>query len=741
MAQDPRYIPAFSIEEVLLDRDTGAPLSGGLVYFEHDNQRGVLKPVYQITGTSPNYSYTQLPNPMVLSSIGTFEDSLANPVVPYFYPYDASLNQDLYYVRVTSSEDVPQFDRQAVPYLSTGKESDVLSVITNELSNPQFAEVNFDTSTANYVFNFSGVSDQVINITPGWDFIVTCPTTGTLTVSQLKPAGSLNLPTNPGTLLQIASTGLTKLQLRQRLYGSPNLWGNGYIAATFVAKTYSGTSAILKLSYSQSGGAVIDQNIITAELTASGSYESFPGSSAFIPLSSNPDTFPDAYVDIFFDIPLSIQIDITSVMVAYTGQNSIANIEYDQESQARQIDHLFNYYEVPLSYKPIPSLMTAWDFLLNPAQFTGTTVTMTTTAQYIWDQTICNSLVGNIAVVRNTVTGGFQATTANAAEAFYQMQYLGGQEAKSFIATDLSVNINAFRTQAGGAVTVKVYICRGSSAATFPTLPTSLGTINAAGEFNLTAANWTVIPRSNLGQASALLPTVNTADYTTLNTLEDVQFTGWEIINSAQIADTDKVAVIVTYSCPTTATVVVTNSIGVMQGSIPTRPAPQSIDEVLSECQYYYEKSYPKAVTAGTASAANSQIVQLDGQMYYNVYQSVGPTQVMDVGMKNSNFSFTFNTVKRTAAPVVTIFSENGAINRVLSRIWRNGTAVVNTDQVISLWNATIGDKGARFLVGTPDNLLYTFNQNTTPVSIVVATLNGYLSYHYVVDARLGIVA
>lgn len=740
MAIDSHYIPAFSIEDVLLDKDTGAPLSGGLVYFEHDNQRGVLKPVYQITGTSPNYTYTQLPNPMTLSSIGTFEDALGNPVIPYFYPYDANLDPDYYYVRVTSSADVPQFDREAVPYISTNDPGEVLSVITNELSNPQFAEVNFDTSTSNYVFNFSAVTDQVINIAPGWDFIVSCPSSGTLTVSQLTPAGSLNLPTNPSTLLQIASTGLSKLQLRQRLYGSPNLWGSGYIAGTFVAKTYSGTPAVLTMYYSQSGGAVIDQEIVTAELDSSGVYAAYPGSSGYIPSSSNPDTFPDAYVDIYFEIPLSIQIDLTSVMIAYTGQTSINNIEYDQESQARQIDHLFNYYEVPLSYKPIPSLMTAWDFPLNPAQFSGTSVTMTTTAQYIWDQTICKSLVGNIAVARNSVTGGFQATTANAAEAYYQMQYMSGREAKSFVGTQLCVNINAYRTQAGGDVTVKVYICRGSSSATFPTLPTSLGTINAAGDFTLTAANWTVIPRSNLGQASAVLPVVNTSDYTTLNDLVDIEFTGWQIVDSAQIANTDKVAVIVTYSCPTTATVVVTNSIGVMQGSIPTRPAPQSFDEVLSECQYYYEKSYATGVTAGTSSAANALTVQMDGQMFYDIYQSVGTVQYMYTGMKAPNFGFQFNTVKRTV-PVVTIFSETGGINTVLSRIWNNGTAVVNTNQNISLWNSTIGEKAARFLVATPDNRLYQNLQSTVPASIVNSMLNGYLSYHFVADARLGIVA
>jgi hypothetical protein len=342
MAIDPHYIPAFSIEDVLLDKDTGAPLSGGKVYFEQDNQRGVLKPVYQITGTSPNYTYTQLPNPMTLSSIGTFEDSLGNPVIPYFFPYDSNFDVEYYYIRVTSSEDVEQFTREAQPYISLQESNEVLSVITNELSNPQFIEVLFDTSSGSYTYNVNGVVDSVINIAPDWDLIVSAPSAGTVTVSQLKPSGSLNILTNPGTLLTISSAGLTKLQLRQRIFGSPNLWGSGYLSASFVAKTYSGTAVSLNMYYTQSSGTVIDQLLVSASLPASGAYGSFPGS-ALIPASNSVGNFPSAYIDVYFEIPLSIQIDITSVMVASTGATSIENIAYDQESLPRQIDHLYHY--------------------------------------------------------------------------------------------------------------------------------------------------------------------------------------------------------------------------------------------------------------------------------------------------------------------------------------------------------------------------------------------------------------
>lgn len=338
MAIDSHYIPAFSIEDVLLDKDTGAPLTGGLVYFEQDNQRGVLKPIYQITGTSPDYSYIQLPNPMILSSIGTFEDSLGNPVIPYFFPYDDQGNIEYYYVRVESSAGVPQFDREAVPYVAVESNAEVLSVISNELSNPQFIETVFQGT---HIYNFSAVTQQVVNIAPDWDIIVTCPTTGTVTITQTTPSGSLNIPTNPGTILTISSAGITALQLRQRIFGSPNLWGSGFLSSTFVAKTYSGTAVTLNMFYSQSNGTVVDQLLLSASLPASGAYQIFNGSFQ-IPASNSTDTYPNAYVDIYFDIPLSVQIDITSVMVAFTGNTPISNIVYDQESYPRQIDHLYH---------------------------------------------------------------------------------------------------------------------------------------------------------------------------------------------------------------------------------------------------------------------------------------------------------------------------------------------------------------------------------------------------------------
>lgn len=359
MTIDTNFIPAFSIETVILDKDTGAPLSGGQVYFEQDNNRGVLKPVYQITGTSPNYTFTQqLPNPMTLSAIGTFQDSLGNPVVPYFFPFDSNFDPELYFVRVESEGAVPQFTREAVPYVNEGSSGGTTSAFENEISNPQFAEVLFDTEPANYVYNFNAASMEVVTIAPDWDLVVSSAAAATVTVSQTRPVGSLNIETDPGTLLNITSAGVSRLRLRQRFYGSPNLWGGNYLAGSFLAKTFDGTSVTITMYYSQSNGSLktVPQVITTGTLNGDGNYDVHPGS-VLIPSSNSTENFPDAYVDIEFDLPLSVNIEISSIMLAFTADTSVSDIVYDQESLNRQIDHLYHY-----AY-PIVPIGTVIDFM------------------------------------------------------------------------------------------------------------------------------------------------------------------------------------------------------------------------------------------------------------------------------------------------------------------------------------------------------------------------------------------
>ena len=720
MAISPLYIPAFSIEDVILDKDTGAPLAGGQVYFEEDNQRGILKPVYQITGTSPDYTYTQLPNPMTLSSIGTFEDSLGNPVVPYFYPYDANGDVDLYYIIVTSAGGVPQFDREAVPYVAAQGSTEILSVITNELSNPQFAQVLFDTNDATYTYNFSGVTNQVVPLAPDWDLIVTCPTTGTVTVSQLTPTGSLNLLSNPGTLLNITSAGLTLLQLRQRIFGSPNLWGLGFISASFIAKTYSGTAVTLNLSYSQSNGTVINQLLVSAILPASGNYEAFPGS-VFIPLSTNPDTFPNAYIDIYFDLPLNIQMDITSVMVASTGATSIADISYDQTSYERQVDQLFHYYFPQLSYKPIPSYLVGWDFPLNPCQKFGYLAGLApvssgaSAAYYLADQTILYQTVNS----NFTMTQNFNGLniTANAPSTMAIIQYLSGQQAVEILTQKLAVALKALATTPALIGTVNIYW---TNNAAVPVLPLSVVTaVNNATTAPTTTitSGWAAVPRGNLSNAKFVLGT----------SFQEFMLNGFDARAVAGITAALNVAIVISFNTIAAGQTITLNYCSLNGGDIATRPAPQSFDQVLFQCQHYYEKSYASSVPVGTATAVN-QLIRPQ-----TVYPRDNSSSSIARNVVASSFDIEYKNVKR-AVPTFTLYSPSSGTGSAVVAIIANGNSpAANSAATASTsWTPNIGTKSACYV-----------RNNGTGLVAVTATdsgLEGYITFQYEADARLGVV-
>jgi len=612
MAIDPKYIPAYSIETVILDKDTGAPLSGGEVLFEVADQPGTLKYVYQVTNTSGTYTYTQLPNPMTLSAIGTFEDDLGNPVIPYFYPYTNRDNpedgqeEELYSVTVTSSGGVEQFVRNPQPYVSSDLDpSDTAVDYTNELENPQFADILFDGAGTTYSFTDAALVET--EIAPGWIMVVSSTGTGTVTLTQVAPVGSLNIPTNPATMLTITSSvNITLLYILQRKYGSPNLFGSGYISGTLVGDTSTGT-AVLEMNYRQSGSLSTVTPIMTNEqATLTTSFDTYYGN-ALMPASISADTYPDAYIDIYLVIPVETTVTITSIQVVSTGAVSVDEAPYAQDSLERQTDFLFNYYQPELNFKAIPSLLTGWDFPLNPRQL-GTVSPVTSTAAYKMDQTIMKSITANFVLTQSSATGGITLVNDTASAAVLLLQYLSGAEAKKILGTSLSCNIESWSSASN--VTARVYMYRGNSSAVIPTLPNLIGSLANTGVFtkNDTAGqgeNWTIIARGNLGQASGTVAQVATSSLLSSSDV-DLGFSGWEVTDGTEINNTDKYAIIVTYQIPTVSTTLQIQSISVVPGDIPTRPAPMTLQETLDDCQYYYRSSFYPGTTPAAGQALNN---------------------------------------------------------------------------------------------------------------------------------------
>ena len=361
---------------------------------------------------------------------------------------------------------------------------------------------------------------------------------------------------------------------------------------------------------------------------------------------------------------------------------------------------------------------------MNPGQF-GNSGNIAGTPAYILDQTIAaRGSSGNVAFAKSTFSGGLQFTTAGTIDGFYILQYLSGAEAKKIVGSKLSVNVFGYKGTVGSDVTMRVYLYRGSSAATIPTLPTTLGTLAASGAFTLTAANWTAIPRGGLDVATATLNTIDTAtsNWSDINdAANDYGFSQWEMTNDTQIGDTDKFAIVVSFGYITAATVITINSISVVPGEIPCRPGLQSASEALRDCRYYYEKSYVNATTPGTVT--DTGVVMVPAPLKY----TGGGNNAL------TYHSFPVKYESKRTAPTLTFYSPQSAtIDRVRISGWAAGAYTSPQDLAISNWTETSKTVDSAWLSADASSSLVTFAE--------ADSVEGLLLYHYIADARLGIV-
>jgi hypothetical protein len=727
MALDAQYFVTSDLDTYFVDKDSGLPLAGGFLTFYRDVARNTPKTVYQLTGAPPNYSYVALPNPVQLSSVGTVQDSGGDNVVIYYFPYDDEGNLDLYYVTCTDSMGVPQFTREAWPNVGGGSTPIGASgIVQNQIANPQFSQV-FINDNQSTVYTVSGASNQVFAFAPDWDFVISG--TGSVTVQQIPISGNQNIVTSPPYVLDVAlSPGITVCNLRQRFNVNSGLWASTatesiFLSGTLIAENQnSGSSGIQMFYDASSGGSPII--IVDASFDNSGYQLIMDGTTEALPLSTDTNIGDNGYVDIYLSFLLNSHVRISSIQVApVTNPIGITLLSYDNNSSNREQAYMGDYYIPRLNSRPAASLLTAWDFPLNPFQFAASG-NLTNSAAYICDQTIgFAGSSGNVAFSQDTVTNGLALTTAGSNDAFYLMQYLSGPQAQKLLGTPLSVNVFGYVTSMSNAVTMSVYLFRGSSSATIPTLPTSIGTLATNGVFTLTAADWDEIPQSGLPTSQATLPTVST-DSDINNLDNDMGFTGWQIVDNTDISDTQYFAIVVTFAYIDTDTDITINSISLIQSDIPARPAPKSLSEVLIDCQYYYEKSYDIAAYAGAITNNGILYKIMVATLAGGVYGAVP-----------LNFSIIYNTRKRI--PInPTVYAKDGTVGDVFVQVFHATSLANSGDSAITAWTQTCsGETQALFQpVDLSSAILGPSGGQYT------ASANAGIYFHFVADARLGIV-
>lgn len=212
MSLDPRFIPLYDIQQYLVDKDTGFPLANGVLTFYRDIDRNALKDIYQISGSPPNYVYTQLPNPLTLSSVGTPINNTNQDIVIYAFPYDGDQitstgEVDLYYLTVYSEDNVLQFTREGLPNVASGGISDVSLV--NYVPNGQFLIHQNIPPTPSTILG--QVTQSITYLTQGgWTFERNSGSTDTDIVNFVPYDAAISDPTgSPKYAININTTGYT----------------------------------------------------------------------------------------------------------------------------------------------------------------------------------------------------------------------------------------------------------------------------------------------------------------------------------------------------------------------------------------------------------------------------------------------------------------------------------------------------------------------------------------------------
>lgn len=277
---DSRYILMQDLQEYFVDKDTGLPLSAGRITFYSDINRTVLKNIYQLTGSPPNYTYAPLPNPLILSAVGTPQDASGNDVAVYYFPFDINGNVELYYITAESAGLVSQFTREAWPNLEETSAS--AEDVKNYVENGQFLiHTNIpetSTSSAGQV-----TSPITILAQGGWSFERPMGSSATDFVTFSRFASPVNFPSaNPRYACRINTTipnaGDTFKDLRLK-FNDVNKFASEDQEYTwsFAGQTNSGTSTVVSIeivkNYGTGGSAQTITNVGTITIPAS--YEIF----------------------------------------------------------------------------------------------------------------------------------------------------------------------------------------------------------------------------------------------------------------------------------------------------------------------------------------------------------------------------------------------------------------------------------------------------------------------------------
>lgn len=563
---------------------------------------------------------------------------------------------------------------------------------SNQVTNPQFSLINFSSP-----LTVTGTNPDPIEIAPGW--VLNAGGTGTVIVSQVALNNANTNPSNAPYAIRLQLNGWTadSVKLVQRFQQNGMLWASKTVSSSVTARL-DGSPQNISAELFDSNNALLGSVLSSTAINES--WNEFTGYSE-IPATTNTDNPPSAYIEYRLSLPSNIDIYLTSFQLVV--QELPLEPTFEQDSIERQVDHTFHYYRESLIIRPKDSILTGWDFRLNPWQFYARPLTtISSVGGYIADQTVLIAEVASSLQTSGSNTpaegGSFVVKALNGVTQgrFALIQYIDPATCRPALVQTLSALVKArIVTTHGSQVGVKVKLL---SSTTTPATVNQVTGWDADGPIFNPAIWDTSLPLNN--------PTRILTGNVVANLSDPLAFDRILPMAASSFAS-QTLALVVYTTAPMDNTLssedyISFQSISLAPNEFAIETNPKTFDETLRECQYYYQKSFLTDTLPATNVGLNT------GE--YRWYQIVS---LLSAG---TSPSIRFEPSMR-AIPVMTLYNPAAANNQIrditISANWSSSVATTN-----------LNAKG--FIAsGTTAN---------TSVATHVAAV------HWTADARMGIV-
>ncbi len=468
---------------------------------------------------------------------------------------------------------------------------------SNLITNPQFALVNFTSP-----YTLTNVSNpDPIEVAPGW--VLVLPGTGSVTINRVALNSNNTNPSNAPYALRLTLTGWDNsgVYLRQRFQENGMLWANKYVSSTLTARVEGSPRSVNAILVDSSGVTLAEVLSVPAVNESWNEFRDY----GQLPATTNTDIPPNAYVEYRLQLPNNVDIYLTSIQLV--SQDIPIKPAFEQDTIERQIDHTFHNYKNSILLMPKSSILSGWNFGLNPWQFNPIAQTNLADNEYRADQTIvaqqnyvANAVGNNIATARASFDRnyGFEVVPVTVTNEFALIQYIDPtvmHQYWGYIMSSLAkIYIN--RTITGTPYRVKMRLIYRDSlpAATSQTYPISSW---VSGQDPSFAAGWTAISPQN------------DVAYPLANGLNTIAFDKFQLPASTNANMTLGIVIYTIDNLGTTTPdIIVFNDVSLTPNEFAIESNVMTANETLQRCQFYYQKSFPMGVVpaanTGTLGAA-----------------------------------------------------------------------------------------------------------------------------------------